>query len=121
MSSNLGSNLGLDPNWTISNIFADSLLHKNITFQTRGEIGHILGLIQPCSWAYLVYCVGSSSGSENDEEHFDANQPCIVTVRSGKQSTWGDDVGPDGTEHPTIQMTITVTASAQHSRLSWNM
>ena len=36
----------------------------------------------------------------NDEEHFDANQPCIVTVRSGKQSMWGDDVGPDGAEHP---------------------
>jgi len=106
----------------MSNIFADILLHKNITFQTRGEIGHILGLIQPCSWAYSVYCVGSSGSSENDEERFDANQPCIVTVRSGKQSMWGDDVGPDGAEHPSnIQMTITMTASAQHSGLWWSM
>ena len=41
-----------------------------------------------------------ADGAVKLEMHFDAIQPCIVTVRSGEQSMWGDVVGPDGAEHP---------------------
>ena len=41
-----------------------------------------------------------ADGAVKLEMHFDAIQPCIVTVRSGEQSMWGVDVGPDGAEHP---------------------
>jgi len=38
-----------DPNWTITSIFCNSLLHEKNTFLTGGEFGQILRLFWPCS------------------------------------------------------------------------